>query len=53
MPFSERVAGGQRQFTFRNAVAGEWHVEMRAGNRAGTGPSSGPINLLSSSKGIA
>ncbi|EJD74869.1 hypothetical protein LOAG_17881 [Loa loa] len=50
IPFSERVAGGQRQFTFQNAVAGEWHVEMRAGNRAGTGPSSTPVNLQSTSK---
>lgn len=52
IPFSERVAGGQRQFTFQNAVTGEWHVEMRAGNRVGTGPSSAPVNLQSTPKGI-
>ncbi|VDO45102.1 unnamed protein product [Brugia timori] len=52
VPFSERVTGRQRQFTFRNTNANEWHVEMRAGNRAGTGPSSGPVNLQSNSKGI-
>ncbi|VDN93409.1 unnamed protein product [Brugia pahangi] len=50
VPFSERVTGRQRQFTFRNTNANEWHVEMRAGNRAGTGPSSGPVNLQSNSK---
>lgn len=50
--FSERVAGKQRQFTFQNADVGEWHVEIRAGNSAGTGPSSAPVNLQSSSKGI-
>ncbi|CAG9530835.1 unnamed protein product [Cercopithifilaria johnstoni] len=50
IPFSERVAGRERQFTFHNGVDGEWHVEMRAGNRAGTGPSSGLINLQSSLK---
>lgn len=51
-PFSERVPGGQRQFNFQNGVPGEWHVEMRGGNRAGTGPSSAPVNLQSTSKGI-
>ncbi|VDM96005.1 unnamed protein product, partial [Onchocerca ochengi] len=50
IPFAERVAGEQRQFIFQKAVPGEWHVEMRAGNRAGTGPSSVPVNLQSTSK---
>ncbi|EJW75677.1 hypothetical protein WUBG_13413 [Wuchereria bancrofti] len=50
IPFSERVAGRQREFTFRNTNANKWHVEMRAGNRAGTGPSSEPVNLQSNSK---
>ncbi|VDN18770.1 unnamed protein product [Gongylonema pulchrum] len=44
-PFSERVSGQLREFTFQNAIGGEWHVEMRAGNRVGTGPSSSPANL--------
>ncbi|MCP9258789.1 Receptor-type tyrosine-protein phosphatase F [Dirofilaria immitis] len=50
IPFSERVAGEHRQFIFQNATASEWHVEIRAGNRAGTGPSSTPVNLQSISK---
>uniref|UniRef100_A0A915Q6K3 Fibronectin type-III domain-containing protein n=1 Tax=Setaria digitata TaxID=48799 RepID=A0A915Q6K3_9BILA len=50
IPFSKRANGGERQFIFQNAEAGEWHVEIRAGNRAGTGPSSAPVNLQSSSK---
>lgn len=51
-PFSERVSDQLREFTFQNAIGGEWHVEMRAGNRVGTGPSSSPVNLQSASLGI-
>ncbi|VDN03313.1 unnamed protein product [Thelazia callipaeda] len=53
VPFSERIIGrDSRQFTFQNAIPGEWHAEMRAGNRAGTGPSSSPVNLQNAFHGL-
>lgn len=49
-PFVERIQGSDREYIFQNAIGGEWQAEVRAGNEAGMGPTSGLANLRSGPK---
>lgn len=46
MPLTEKIDGHLREYHLKGSTVGEWQLELRAGNRVGSGPASAPVNLV-------